>query len=105
MTPDFSPKMLRGFVYARILMAGYRTVFPDERKSTKRAVMSFDAACAAERDRIIKRARITPEQLDLVLSGRGIETSARVRLWKALDADPARFGIVLTGMSGQEVAR
>lgn len=105
MTPDFSPKMLRGFVHARISRAGYRTVFPDERKSTKRGELSFDAACAAERDRIIKRARITTEQLDLVLSGRGIETSARLRLWKALDVDPARFGIVLTGTSGQEVAR
>lgn len=105
MTPDFSPKMLRGFVHARIAMAGYRTVFPDERKSTKRSSLSFDDACAAERARIIRRARITPEQLDLVLSGRGIEISARVRLWRALDADPARFGIVLTGTSGQEVAR
>jgi len=105
MRPDFSPKMLRGFVHARISMAGYRTVFPDERKSTRRPAVSFDAACAAERERLIKRARITPEQLDLVLAGRGIETSARVRLWKALDADPARFGIVLVGTGGQEVAR
>ena len=105
MTPDFSKEMLRGFVHARISMAGYRTVFPDERKSTKRGALSFDEACAAERARIVKRAGITEEQMDLVLSGRGIETSARVRLWKALDANPARFGIVLTGTSGQEVAR
>jgi len=105
MTPDFSPKMLRGFVHARISMAGYRTVFPDERKSTKRGELSFDAACAAERARLIKRAGLTEEQMELVLAGRGIETSARVRLWKALDANPARFGIVLTGTSGQEVAR
>lgn len=105
MTPDFSPKMLRGFVRARISMAGYRTMFPDERKSTKRPVMSFDEACAAERARLIKRAGITEDQMDLVLSGTGIETSARVRLWKALDANPARFGIVLVGTGGQEVAR
>lgn len=103
MNPDFSPEMLRGFVHAQITMAGYREAFPDERKSVRRVSLTFDEACAAERARLIKRSRITPEQMDLVLAKRKICPDARLRLWKALGADPARFGIRLVGMAGQEV--
>jgi len=103
MIPDFSPDMLRGFVHAQITMAGYRETFPDERKSARRAQLTFEQACAAERARLIKRAKITPEQLDLALSKKKICPDARLRLWRALGADPARFGIRLVGMAGQEV--
>lgn len=105
MNPDFSPAMLRAFVNARIQMAGFRAEFPDERKSARRKPLSFDEACAAERAHLIRRADITPEQLELVLSGRRISPAPRERLWKALDADPGRFGIRLIGMTEQENVR
>lgn len=103
MTPDFSPAMLHGFVYMRIHSAGYRETFPDERKTVLRAQKTFEQACAAERAALIKRAKVTPEQIDLVLSKRKICPDARLRLWKALGADPARFGVRLVGMDRQEV--
>jgi hypothetical protein len=102
MTTDFSPKMLRGFLNARIEMAGYRAVFPDERKSLRRGTMTFDKARQEERRAIMKRARVTPEQFDLALAGRIISLEARERLWKALNADPAAHGIRLLDGSGQE---
>ncbi|AYD00008.1 hypothetical protein [Neorhizobium sp. NCHU2750] len=102
MIPDFSPKMLRGFLNARIEMAGYRAEFPDERKSVRRKAMTFDEARVAERSAIMKRARVTAEQFELALAGRIVSLDARARLWKALNADPASHGIRLLGGSGQE---
>lgn len=102
MSADFSPKMLRGFLHARIEMAGYRVMFPDERKSTRRPAPSFDEAKAAERAKIMRRAEITQEQLDAALSAGTVCRAARERLWKALGADPASFGVRLIGGFGQE---
>lgn len=104
MTPDFSPKMLRGFVNARIVMAGFRETFPDDRKGQRRPGCTFEAACEREKARIMRKADVTAEQLDLVLSGRVIGCAARERLWRTLGADPASFGIRLVGTSAQERA-
>jgi hypothetical protein len=105
MTTDFSPKMLRGFLNARIEMAGYRAAFPDERKGLRRGTMTFDRARQAERNAIMKRAKVTDEQFELALAGRVIGLGARERLWKALNADPAAHGVRLLAGSGQERIR
>lgn len=102
MMPDFSPKMLRGFLNARIEMAGYRAAFPDERKSARRGALTFDQARSAERAAIMKRARVTADQFELAMAGRIVSLDARLRLWKALNADPASHGIRLLDGSGQE---
>lgn len=95
MMPDFSPKMLRGFLNARIEMAGYRAAFPGERKGQRHGALTFEEARAAERAALVKRARVTAEQFDLALTGRIVSLDARQRLWKALNADPASHGIRL----------
>lgn len=102
MTPDFSPTMLRDFLSARISMAGFAAVFPHERRSPHRKALTFDAACAAERKRIARRADVSDDQLDAALHRRALGEGARVRLWQALGADPMAHGVRLVGAAGQQ---
>jgi hypothetical protein len=95
MTADFSPTMLKGFLHARCEMAGYRAVFPDPKASTRRPPRSFEAARAAEKERIRKSAGVSVEQIDLAWSGRTLGVEPREKLWRALGVDLATYGVKL----------
>lgn len=67
--------------------------------------MSFDEACAAERAAIMRRAGVTKDQFDLAIAGEIVSRDVRVRLWRALKADPSMHGVRLLGGSAQEEMR
>lgn len=92
MTPDFSPAMLRLFLRARVVHA-LKTSFPCKPAGIRNA----------ERNRLMKAAKVTRAEYDLAWMGRLQRAEPRTRIWAALGADPAASGITLTH-GGQEKA-
>lgn len=99
--PDFSPAMLKAFITARIALAGFAATFPGPLASPRRPRLSHDEAARREKARIMKRADVSPEQMDLALSCGALGLAARLRLWRALGADPAAHGVTLLGARRQ----
>ncbi|WP_416065400.1 hypothetical protein ACK9YZ_01240 [Rhizobium sp. ZK1] len=92
---DFSSEMLKGFLRARVEMAGYNAVFPGQHASTKKQRPAFDAARKAEMERIRKRAGVTVVQFDLAWMGRALSVQPREKLWRALGVDLDLYGVKL----------
>lgn len=101
-TPDFSPEMLKGFLRARVEMAGYNAIFPGPLTSVKKVRRSFDDARSAEKDRIRKKAGVTAVQFDLAWMGRTLSAEPRERLWRALGVDLDSYGVKLIDYGKQE---
>lgn len=89
MTPDFSPRMLRLFLEARIV----------------RAMMLDGLARAKARTAIFrglgKAAGLPARTVEIAHGGHANSATTRVRLWAALGIFPADAGVRLTDDGGQ----
>jgi hypothetical protein len=95
--------MLKSFLRTRVEMAGFSAIFPHSLSSVRKVRHSFDDARKAERERIRKRAGVTAVVFDMAWMGYTLTAPNRVKLWKALGADPATYGIRLVDLGKQEV--
>jgi hypothetical protein len=93
--PDFSPEMLKGFLRARVEMAGFAAIFPGPLSSVRKVRHSFDDARRAEKERIRKKAGVTTVQFDLAWMGRTLSVGPREKLWRALGVDVGAYGVRL----------
>ena len=91
MTPDFSPRMLRLFLWARIGFAVEMAGAGKKASTTAECRMWFR-----------KAAKVSKDELALALAGRLNDTAARLRLWRVIDLDPADFGVRLINGGRQE---
>jgi hypothetical protein len=94
--PDYSPKMLRLFLHARVRFAGAEAALfePSNRISGERA----------EKRRLRKAARVTNVEFEMAWMGRLLSPGDRTRLWAALGVFPADFGVVLEELGRQTPA-
>jgi hypothetical protein len=101
MTPDFSPESLKGFLQARVKITAYMAAYPNPPKMRKALGKAEDEAKAKLR----AKAKVTPEQFDLAWQGKTLGAEARLKLWRALNVDPAEYGIRLIDFGKQERMR
>jgi hypothetical protein len=79
MTPDFSPAMLRLFLYARLVHLGRPAI-----------------------NTIYERSDVSWSQLTRAFGGRLTAPGPRLALWRALDINPEASGVRLTSGGKQE---
>lgn len=91
--PDYSPKMLRLFLHARVRFAGAEAAAfePRNRASGERA----------EKRRLRKAAKVTNNEFHMAWMGWLLSAADRTRLWAALGVYPADFGVVLENLGKQ----
>jgi hypothetical protein len=93
--PDYSPKMLRLFLHARVRHAGSQAAIIDPRNRL--------SGEKAEKRRIRKVAGVTNVEFDMAWMGRKMLAAGRTRLWAALGQHPGDFGVLLTDDGGQSL--
>jgi hypothetical protein len=86
MVPEFSPGMLRLFLYARSLHG---------------VAIGIDLDVKAAKRRLRKAAGVTSAAFDVAWGGRLNKAAPRLKLWGALGCVPADHGVKLTDDGGQ----
>lgn len=94
--PDYSPKMLRLFLHARVRFAGAEAALIEPRNRA--------SGESAEKRRIRKAAKVTNNEFHMAWMGWLLSADDRTRLWAALGVYPEKFGVVLEDRGGQTPA-